>query len=73
MDKWFGENIGTITEKKIYDILKDCKNGLHYHIKAEEGTYGTCWSYIISPEDNDVLISTGPPCKNPFKPPTWSP
>ncbi len=69
LDNWFAENKGKITEDLIIKILKDCDNNLHYHDKAPNGTgtYGTCWSWIVSPKSNEALISTGPPCKNEFK------
>jgi predicted choloylglycine hydrolase len=67
LDKWFAENKGNITEDSIIEILKNCDNPLHYHDKAPNGTYGTCWSWMISPMEKDAFISTGPPCKNEFK------
>ncbi|MBK5112133.1 MAG: hypothetical protein KGD59_04470 [Candidatus Heimdallarchaeota archaeon] len=66
LDNWFAENKGSITEESIYEILRDCENKLHYHIKAPNGTYGTCWSWIVSPKSDTALISLGPPCKNEF-------
>lgn len=66
LDNWFAENKGSITEESIYEILKDCENKLHYHDKAPNGTYGTCWSWIVSPKSNKAMISQGPPCKNGF-------
>jgi len=66
--KWYAKNKGTITEDTIYEILSDCESNLHYHDKAPNGTYGTCWSYILSPKSNNALISLGPPCKNKFEP-----
>ncbi len=68
LDNWFNENKGSITEESIIEILKKCENKLHYHEKGPEGTYGTCWSYILSPKSNKALISTGPPCKNEYSP-----
>ncbi len=68
LGKWFAENKGTINEDKIIELMKDCNNGLHYHTKVDYGTLGTCWTWIISPKDNDVIIGTGAPCKNPFNP-----
>lgn len=67
LDNWFAVNKGKITEEKIVEILKDCENSLHYHDKAPNGTYGTCWSWIVSPQKDEALISTGAPCKNEFK------
>lgn len=66
LDNWFAENKGSITEESIYEILRDCENKLHYHDKAPNGTYGTCWSWIVSPKSDTALISLGPPCKNEF-------
>ena len=65
---WFAKNKGKIDEKKIIAALKDCDNKLHYHIKRNYGTEGTCWSWITSPGDDEVLLSLGPPCKNDFYP-----
>ena len=68
LENWFSKNKGSITEEFIYKILSDCEGNLHYHDKAPNGTYGTCWSYILSPKSNAALISLGPPCKNKFSP-----
>jgi predicted choloylglycine hydrolase len=68
LDNWFRENRGSITEEAIIEILRNCENKLHYHNKGPDGTYGTCWSYILSPKSNKALISVGPPCKNDFSP-----
>lgn len=68
LDQWFAEHKGSITEQTIINALKSCENQLHYHEKTPQGTLGTCWSWIVSPQSHEVLISQGPPCKNPFKP-----
>jgi predicted choloylglycine hydrolase len=70
LDQWFAEHKGSITEQTIIDVLKPCENPLHYHEKTSQGTLGTCWSWIVSPQSHEVLISQGPPCKTPFKPQT---
>jgi predicted choloylglycine hydrolase len=67
LDNWFAENKGNISEESIIKILKNCENPLHYHDKAPNGIYGTCWTWMISPLEKEALISTGPPCKNEFK------
>lgn len=68
LNTWFQENKGTITEQSVIDIMKVCDNQLHYHEKTPDGTLGTCWSWIVSPQSKQALISLGPPCKNEFKP-----
>ncbi len=68
LKSWFSENKGSITEQSIIDILANCENQLHYHEKTPDGTTGTCWSWIVSPQSNKAFISQGPPCKNEFKP-----
>ena len=65
---WYAKHKGDVDEEKIIAALKDCDNNLHYHRKRNYGTEGTCWSYILYPGVNESLISTGPPCKNDFKP-----
>jgi len=65
---WSAMHKGNVDEKKIIAALSNCDNKLHYHIKRNYGTEGTCWSWIIYPGSDDALISTGPLCKNEFKP-----
>ena len=68
LNMWFDENKGNITEQSIIDIMQVCDNQLHYHEKTPNGTLGTCWSWIVSPQSDKAYISQGPPCKNKFQP-----
>ncbi|MFX0169609.1 MAG: C45 family autoproteolytic acyltransferase/hydrolase [Candidatus Hodarchaeota archaeon] len=67
LNQWFKEHKGNIKEETIFAALKSCENQLHYHEKAPNGTFGTCWSWILSPQSKEAWISQGPPCKNEFK------
>lgn len=71
LDSWFIENKSKITKNMIIDVLQNCDYKLHAHNYNKDGTKGkswTCWSWIASPESDEVLISTGAPCKNEYKP-----
>ncbi len=71
LDSWFLESKSKITKNMIIDVLQNCDNKLHNHNYNKDGTKGkswTCWSWIASPKLDDVLISTGAPCKNDYKP-----
>jgi len=67
LTKWFFHNKGNIDDDLIIRVLKDHEHKMCYHNPCDNVTYGTCWSWIVTPGKDEVLVCAGPPCKNEFK------
>ncbi len=63
IDKWFRENNGNISNKSIKNVLKDHEHEVcHHSIEGLE----VCWSYILDPTGQNVVLCQGRPCKNEY-------
>jgi hypothetical protein len=67
VNDWFRRNRGDITYDLIKQMLKNHEHNVCDHSTDGKLNFGICWSWILTIDENNALISTGPPCKNTYK------